>query len=468
MALESEKDIRSAVEALLEARQVEARRLDPIHDAVTGKVNDIYVPRKATQEYKQLVDQSRFNVLPLVIGTVAQALYVDGYRASGSAENAAIWDEVWQPNRMDARQAGLWRAAIEYGVSYAIGLPGRPAPAITTFSPRRCTALYADPLTDEWPELALVHVGGKRYKLYDSAAEYKVLLPEGGGKIKLDGEAGEHGLGVCPVVKFSAAGGDLDDGPRGKIEPLLPVQRQLNQTTYSLLMAQQYSAFRQRWVTGMTVEEDANGNPREPFDVGVDRILHAEDHEARFGDFAATDLKGYLDSRDKALLYISSVAQIPPHNLIVGSGISNISAEALAALEAGHRQDIAEYQASLGESTEQLLRLCGLAMGDMETWEDTSAQVVWRDTTPRSIGQVADALGKMAQMLEVPPRALWERIPGVTQQDLARWEAMAAERGVLDELATMLSTDMPGVSPGGDGGGGPADGAVPAAGAAAG
>jgi hypothetical protein len=446
--LESESDVQGAVEALLEARQTEARRLDPIHAAVAGKVNDIYVPKKATQEYRQLVDQSRFNILPLVVGTVAQALYVDGYRASGAAENARIWDDVWQPNRMDARQAGLYRASIQYGVSYARGLPGTPGPVITPFSPRRCTALYEDPLTDEWPQLTLVHVGGKRYKLYDDTNEFPVTLPEGGGTPKLTGRPGKHGMGVCPFVKFAAAGGDLDDGPRGKVELLLPVQRQLNQTTYSLLMAQQYAAFRQRWVTGMTIEEDANGNPREPFDVGVDRLLHAEDHEARFGDFAATDLKGYLDSRDKALLYVASVAQIPPHNLIVGSGISNISAEALAALEAGHRQDIAEYQASLGESTEQLLRLCGLAMGDMETWEDTSAQVVWRDTTPRSIGQVADALGKMVTMLDVPARWAWGKIPGVTQQDLQLMEQMAGERDVMHELEAMLAEDAPGAPEG--------------------
>ena len=69
-----------------------------------------------------------------------------------------------------------------------------------------------------------------------------------------------------------------------------------------------------------------------------------------------------------------------------------------------------------------MMRLAGLAMGDRETWEDTSAQVVWRDTTPRSLGQVVDALGKMSQMLEVPPRELWERLPDVSDSDIHRWQ----------------------------------------------
>jgi hypothetical protein len=429
--------------ALHQARQAEAGRLDPIHDAMRGVISGIYVPRKATQEYRNLVDQARFNVLPLVVSQLAQALFVDGYRASGAAENSPIWDEVWQPNRMDARQSGLYRAAIQYGTAYARVLPGTPAPQITPLSPRRCTALYDDPMVDEWPQYALVHRQGDRYVVYDDEQAYPVRMGASGPV--LDGAALAHGLGVCPIVRF-ASGADLDGAAAGKVEPLLPVQRQLNQTTYSLLMAQQYAAFRQRWVTGMTIEEDADGNPREPFDVGVDRMLHAEDPDAKFGDFAQSDLSGYLESRDKALLYISSVAQIPPHNLIVGSGISNISAEALAALEAGHRQDIAEHQTNFGESIEQVLRLAGLAMADMATWADTSAQVVWRDTTPRSIGQVADALGKMSQMLDVPPRALWERIPGVTQQDLARWAALADERDDLAMLEGLLA-DGPGTAP---------------------
>lgn len=439
----SAEELAEVGERLVEAREVEARRLDPIHAAMRGATDDLYVPRSATTEYRELVRQARFNILPLVVTQLAQALYVDGYRLSGQAEDAAVWDAAWQPNRMDARQAGLYRAAITYGVSYALVMPGDPGPVITPLSPRRCTALYADPLVDEWPEYALVHRMGRRATLYDAEAAYPVLLPDSGGKLELTGAPGEHGLGLCPVVRYLDALDDLDAGPCGKIEPILPAQQQLNQLTFGLLMAQQYAAFRQRWVTGMAIPEDESGAPFEPWNAAVNRVWHAESPDARFGDFQETNLSGYLDARDKLLLYVSSVAQIPPHNLIVGSGISNISAEALAALEAGHRQDIAEHQTSFGESTEQLLRLSALAMGDETTWADTSAQVMWRDTTPRSIGQVTDALGKMVQMLGVPERWAWSRIPGVTQQDLTLMERLADERDVLGELESMLSQDAP-------------------------
>jgi hypothetical protein len=482
--LESEK-LTNVVQWLLTGRRAEAGRLETIHRWVKGVEQDIYVPQSATKEYRKLVEQARFNVLPLLESSVAQNLFVDGYRPARSGENARVWDEVWQPNRLDARQSGLFRPALRYGVSYASVLPGRladrPTPVITPWSPRRMTALYRDPINDEWPLYAM-SVGLPRPDLdargstqmvvdvivYDAHHLYEMALPSEVVTPPVPGQASQplpfeglaidpkkvavrvHGLGVCPVVRFADSYGDLDDGPQGVVQAVLPAQRQLNQFTYGLLMAAQYAAFRQRWVTGMAIPEDADGNPFEPWNAAVNRVWHAESPDTKFGEFQQTDLSGYLDARDKALLYIASVRQIPPHTLTVGSQVSNVSAEALAALEAGHQQDIAERKTSFGESIEQALRLAGLAMGDMGTWEDTSAQVVWRDTTPRSIGQVADALGKMATMLEVPPRELWERIPGVTEADLIRWRGAADEQSTLDRLEQMLADETPGAASGQD------------------
>lgn len=455
MPLTNMREVSDAVRALDDARASELGRLNRIRrhltDSVTGRGAGVFVPNRATREYRLLVEQARFNVLDLVVTAVAQNLYVEGYHrtAEPGSDNAAVWDRAWQPNRMDARQAGIFRAAIAYGTSYATVLEGDNAPVITPISPLYMTALYDDPINGEWPEFA-GHWLGKRvvggaevhiFDLFDDAQVYRVHL---GGETQVAiADVSEHGLGVVPVVRFRNRF-ELE-GSRGKVEPLIPIQQQLHQTTFSLLMAQQYGAFRQRYVTGMEIQTDENGNPRPAFNAAVDQMFHAESPDTRFGEFAQTDLGGYLSSRDKTLLHVASVAQIPPHNLLTGAGISNISAEALTALEAGHRQDIAEHQHSLGEAVEQMLRLAALVDGDTETWEDRSAQVRWGDTAPRSLAQVADALGKFASQLGIPPRALWERIPGVTQQDLVRWDAMAGEDELLGNLEQLIGGDQGGL-----------------------
>ena len=460
---------------LIAARRAESGRITMIREYLKDRVCDIYVPKSATAEYKKLVDQARFNVLPLLVSSVAQGLFIDGYRPANTIDNSPVWDAVWQPNRMDARQSGIFRTALSYGYSYAVVLPGDPVPKITPYSPRRLTALYEDPINDEWPEYAIT-VGlahavieedqpatmAVTVTVLDDNFQYTTDIPAGivfpqpngiyADPLPMEGlaidtgkvQVAEHGFGVCPVVRFLESFDDLDDGPVGIVQPMIPAQRQLNQTTFGLLMTQQYEAFKQRWVTGMAIAEDADGTPVEPWNAAVNRVWQSDSPDTRFGEFSQADLGGYLDSRDKTLLYVSSARQIPPHTLVVGNAVSNISAEALAALQSGHQLDIGEHKTAFGEAAEQLLRLCGRAMDDTGTWQDTSAQVVWRDTTPRSLAQVADALGKLAQLLDVPPRALWERIPGVTETDIKRWEMLAEDRDALGDVSQLLASTPPG------------------------
>lgn len=473
------EQLAKVAEFLIRARRQESRRFAVIDAYEQNEIIDIYVPTRAGVEFKKIVEQSRFNVMPLLVSSLANNFFIDGYRPERQEKNAAVWDAVWQPNRMDGRQAGLWRAALKYGISYATVMPGKAGdkktPVITPWSPRQLTALYDNPFADEWPRYFMT-VGNPRpdysatgpsmvtpVSIYDDNWRYDLTLPSamldtyaynstgyaalpavdyGGLNVK-DAKPFFHGLGRPPAVRFLDSFGDLDHGPQGVIWPMLPAQRQLNQTTYQTLMAQQYAVHRQKTVAGLPIDEDEDGNPIQPFNIAVDTILQVEDPDVKFSEFSQTDISGYLDSRDKTLLYIASVRQIPPHTLVVGNAVSNISAEALAALEAGHQQDIAEHKTSFGESAEQMFRLTGLAMDDQAAWEDTSAQVRWRDTTPRSLAQVADALGKMAQMLGVPVEELWPMIPDLTDQDLERWKATKkkqdAEANSMAKLEGLMS-----------------------------
>lgn len=455
MAL-SAADATDVVKHLLKVRDEEKPRLETIHGYMQNRVCKIYVPRSATQEYRELVNQSRINVMPLVVTAVAQNLFADGYRPAKSMDNAAPWD-IWQANRMDARQAGVYRAALAYGMSYVTALPGTPQPVIKPYSPRQMTAVYEDVINDEWPIYAVCVMAergpdGKpvnRIRLFDETNVYYFTGKPDGPAPTFE-RADEHGLGVTPVVRYLNEFGDIDDGSQGEVEPLMPLQDGLQQTTFGLKMAEHYAAFRQRWATGMAIPEDENGVPQEPWNAAVNRVWQNESPDGKFGDFAETDLSGYLNSRKATLSIISAIAQIPPHALLVSDGISNLSAEALAAIESGLQRKVGERKTSFGESNEQLLRLAALASNDRDGWEDTSAEIQWRDTESRSLAQVADALGKMAQMLGVPPRALWSDLPGMTDEKLKRWEAIADEDGGMAELNQMLqqSTREPGGVPG--------------------
>lgn len=433
---------------LLKLREAEQGRLNRIADYMCGKHSSVYVPRGARAEYRWLLERAKVKILPLIVTVVAQNLYVDGYRPKGSDDNAEPW-AVWQANRLDARQHGVHRAALTYGAAYAVVMPGKPVPVITPFSPRRMTALYADPVNDEWPIFAVedrvenTAKGQRRViRVYDDQARYTLVGQVDGSQLQLDGDGAvqSHNLGVCPVVRFVNTD-DLDgDGVLGEVEPLIDAQDQLNMTTFNLLMAQQYAAFRQRWVTGMAPPIDSNGTPMEPFKARVDGLFVAEDADTKFGEFDATDLKGYLDSRESTIQHIATLSQVPPYHLL--GKLVNLSAEALAAARDGLDRKVGERESLFGEAWEQTLRLAGLAAGDTAAWEDTAAQVVWRDTSARSLAQTVDALGKLVTMLGVPPQELWEKIPGVTQTDVGRWKIAASEGDAMNRLNGIIEKQM--------------------------
>ncbi|MEU6543885.1 phage portal protein [Streptomyces sp. NPDC046859] len=445
-------DAVSTARRLLKLREVEQPRLQRIADYMAGKHASVYVPAGARAEYRWLIERAKVKILPLVVTVVSQNMYVDGYRPKGSDDNASPW-QVWQANRLDARQHGVHRAALTYGAAYVVVMPGTPVPVITPFSPRRLTALYADPVNDEWPIYAIEDrventAKGRRrvVRVYDDQARYTLVGNVDGSGLKLD-ENGvmRHDLGVCPVVRFVNTD-DLDgDGVIGEVEPLIDAQDQLNMTTFNLLMAQQYAAFRQRWVTGMAPPQDDEGNPIEPFRSRVDGLFVAEDADTKFGEFSQTDLKGYLDSREATIRHMSTLSQVPPYHLL--GQMVNLSAEALAAARDGLDRKIDERESLFGEGWEQTLRLAGLAAGDRSAWEDTAAQVVWRDTSARSLAQTVDALGKLVTMLGVPPQELWEKIPGVTQTDVERWRATAEQGDSLGRLNGIIEKQMSQLEP---------------------
>ncbi|MGH3878053.1 MAG: phage portal protein [Actinophytocola sp.] len=457
MAL-SEDNAKATVATLLDLRQPEQERLNRIARYVRGKHSSVYVPKGAKHEYRWLIDRAKQNMLRLVINVVAQNLYVDGYRPATSDDNAPPW-EIWQANRMDARQHGVHRAALKYGVSYNLVLPGTPEPVITPMSPRRLTAFYADPVNDEWPLYALdvttertKEPGGKPgekkiIRLFDDTSAYRFEAVDN----RLDFQSVEdHDLGVCPAVRYlNEVDLDEDEAVAGEVEPLIEIQDQINSTTFGLLMAQQYAAFRQRWATGM-VTEDEQGRPLPPPNAGVDRLLTNDSTDARFGEFEATPLDGYLKSREESVRAMATISQTPPYYLL--GVVANLSAESLAAARDGLDRKVEERKSTFGESHEQTLRLAAKAKKDIQGWDDTSAQVVWRDTSTRALAQTVDALGKLVQMLKVPEQALWERIPGVTQTDIKRWQEIAADAEPdLNRIAAGFLTQQGGQRGPGDG-----------------
>ena len=408
------------------------------------------IPASTPREVRVMARIARINICPIVLDSLSQSLYVDGFKTMDGAD-APVW-QVWQKNKLDARQKGIHRAAFAYGTSYAVVLPGDPVPVIRGVSPRSMVAMYGD--DPDWPEYALESRGGGQYRLYDDQAVYSLSETRRSARIQAGTETvwqlldtQEHGAGVTPVVRFldeddldadndvepdgnAFVSGSVAKPMRGQIANLMDLQDQADLTSFGLLTAQWYSAFRQRWAIGWVPSDEAQKMKAAASQLWT---FDQDPSEMTLGEFDQTSLDGYIESRQATLRYAATLSQTPVHELV--GELVNLSAEALAAAEAGHDRKVDERKVLLGEAHEQMLGLVGVY--EKEPVPD-DCEVVWRDTSARTFAATIDGLGKLATMLGVPAQELWTRIPGVTQQDVERWKAAAQTQDAFGQLSAIL------------------------------
>jgi hypothetical protein len=441
-------------------RAAESDRLARIAAALAAPdpgrfVASVEIPRDAPPVMLALASKAATNYLPLLVDTFGQIMKVDGYFSAGAPDIADPW-RWWQRNRMDAAQTGIHRAALAYGASYATVLPGvfglaEEGPAITAHSPRKMTAVYKDASRDEWPLLAM-RVDRLHVTLYDEEHLYvfgierpqkKAFLPKALAIPWSDSmtEAGRltyietqtHDIGVCPVVRYRDR--MLLDGEEqmGIVEPLMTIQERIHETTFGMLVAQYFAAFKQRYILGWIPKDQ-----QEKLKMNAANVWTFNSPDVKIGELNETDLTRYIAAKNAAIRDFAAIGQIPAPALGV-DGVSNISAEALAGLQDSRDRKTDEITTSLGESHEQLLRLCAHVAGDPVAASDWSSEVRWKDATARSFAQTVDGLVKLGAGLGVPAELLWEQIPGWTQQTVTRAVEITRSGDSIAALTDVLS-----------------------------
>jgi hypothetical protein len=389
------------------------------------------------QAFRQLLREAGANWSELVVNAVAERLSVAGFRFGSGSDAAWL---LWQANGMDADAELVQTDALVTGSCPVMVQPDEDNPSgvrISGESPLEACVLYEP--------------GNRRrraaaYKRFTDAAQQTTEVV-----ITPDEIATWHPLAGQPDVASNPAGAvpmvevvpqpRLAGHPRSELLAVVPIQDRINTTIWNRLVATDYGAFRQLYVTGIKLarqvatSEDGTETVSyvRPFDIGADRLLTAENPAARFGAFPESTLKGYLDSVEQDVHQLAAITQTPAHYLL--ASMINLSADAIRAAEAGLVSKVARRALHVGEAWEEVMRLA-LALIGSPAAADVEGEVVWRDWETRSEGQRVDALVKMAT-LGVPRQVLWERW-GASPQEIDRWQRLAAQ-----EAAEQLPAPAP-------------------------
>lgn len=439
------------------------KEVEKLNAWYNGKPPRLPLPAKSGPDHRALAEMAQDPWLRLGITTIAQGFRVERFRdAKGHAH--AVW-RVWDESHMGTKERILYESALAFGHSYEVAEKTPDTPSgyrINVYSPAQMTAWFIDPINDEKPTLALrtaTGFAGQRYFwLYTDQyiIHYVKYAADNWDLLSVE----EHGFDEIPVHRHVNIMDPLLGIPIGEIAPNIPAAKRINKTTYDLLLTQHFNSWKVRVIIGMDPPDDEINPETGEIVRTSEQILEDERARIRQSDILTipasdkqgealptvttlpeTPLDGLLKAQTQQIKQLSAAMQASSPAML--GDLINLSAETLGVAETEQRRKIEARQASWGVGHERILRMIARAMGESV---DGTERIVWRAVDQNSIAQVVDALGKAATMLKVPGRALWEHIPGMTVEDVERFERIFKE----DDLQGALLRQQMGLLEAGD------------------
>ena len=378
-----------------------------------------FATEKFQNTFGTLFREFALNLCPVICDAVRDKLRVTGFSvedATGSTGGSPVRSHsrsIWQRNRMATRAGEIHKESLRSGDAYAIVWPNsRGEAVIYPNKAANITVAYDDDepgriiwaakawrLADRHIRLNLLY--SDRIEKYISRGESEGSLPDAkdftplGGSSEFrvssserDRKLGTRNLelgtipnpyGVVPVFHF-ANNADLGMAGRSELEAAIPVQDGLNKSVLDMLVAMEFSAYRQRWAAGIEIEIDANGKAIAPFKAGVDHLWITDNPNARFGDFDAAHLEQFLKVKDSFRVDIASVTGTPLHYFLQTAG-DFPSGASLKKAETRFLSKVRDRQESFGQVWADVMSFALMIEG---YGRDIRLLTEWEDPAPMS------------------------------------------------------------------------------------
>lgn len=394
-------------------------------------------------------------------GPVAE-LEIQGFNAE-TPETVKIVDGIWKANRLKSRSSILHSEASKAGVAYLLvdpTLTKGKAPRITVETADHCIvatdpgdsslrlAGYKKWRDDEGYVHGIVYLADAIYKWISVApvsAQIKsattiTLSPQ---KIEWREDYSiDHDLGDVPLVEIennpSAKGG------RSDLRVAIPLQDAINKAIQNMMVASEFMAFPQRVALGAKIPRDAAGNPVAGSDIkaALTSFLFIEDVDGTRPDvksLPAADLDNFKNEIETYREIFCNLTSIPTY--LFTSTIANVSVDTVGLVDKAFVGKIRGKQTSFSEGWTEVFRLALLAVGETQAANEY-VEPRWRDTTFRSIAQVADAGLKYIQA-GVPYEVVWAQLYGLTPDQIAAAKKIKNLPDVLVEEAATITETRP-------------------------
>lgn len=269
-----------------------------------------------------------------------------------------------------------------------------------------------------------------RFEYYTAKGERKNLT--GGKSFNLDSTA-TNSYDEIPVYHIRRE----RRGMISELASILPVQAQLNKTLADMMIASEFGAFKQRYVIAAFVSDGTTKLKLKniPNEIWTIPGGAEGDQPTQVGEFAATELKNYLEAIDRAANVIATIAGIPKALLFSTGDIP--SGAALRALEAPLVKKAKRYSGRWESPWRRVLRwmMAVKGMGDVPT---DDIDVIWAEpatTQPEEDAKTAESWVKAGVPIKTVLR--WQ---GKSEAEIEQMQEDAAEE--QERAATLAQAFM--------------------------
>ena len=411
-------DLKLAYETL----KAKSSRLETYYRYYDGDHPSFYASSKLTKVFKTIDLHFSENWCAAVVDILLDRLNLGGFRVPAALQETV--NTLWSEERLGVQADEAHADVAIAGESYFIVWPDESG-RVRLFknSPQMCHVWYAasDP--------SLPVFAAKWWTDADAAArmhvslyypdEFAHFVSQGKGAnvsaasaFVMDGEPELNEQGVVPVFPLRTR----ERRPYGELQNALTIQKAINRLADDMMVASEYSAFKQRWAITNANPADMKASPGTTLAIPPANTADGE-QPVTVGEFAATELQNYIGAIEHKANAMASITRTPKQAFIQPDG--RISGDALVAMEAQVAKKAQTYQERLEVGWRDIIAFALQLSGKPVAAKDISAS--W--TEERTVQPLSEAQSLQALVAAGMPLKTALRYQGWQEADLARMDA---------------------------------------------
>lgn len=314
-----------------------------------------YSALRLAETFRRLDVDFRENWCGVVVDSVKDRLELRGWQ-SEAKKLADYLASVWDLNDMQMDADEAHEAALICGESYVIVWRDEGGQPEVYRNDPRSTHLFYRPDAPKLPWYAAKTWAGEDERLYLTlyyAERFEHYASSGKAKdvsdyrsLSLIDDPEPNETNTIPVFHLRSKLRRIV----GEIRPVKPLQDRVNKLAADMMVGAEFHALPQRYVIS---QEDPGDLLRAPNRTWEFPASDKDSQPTTVGEFAASDLRNFMEAIDQATNRIAAISRTPKHHFIAATG-ADISGEALVALEAPLNRKVEHYQERYGATWQNI------------------------------------------------------------------------------------------------------------------